>query len=89
METEKIKIQRLGDVFRTTSGGTPSRRNPNFYNGTIPWVKSGELESNIILDAEEKISEDAIKNSSEGISKGHFIDRLIWCNNRKTCKAWN
>ena len=44
---EKLK---LGDVFKTTSGGTPSRRNPEFYTGTIPWVKSGELESNVILE---------------------------------------
>ena len=45
-----------------TSGGTPSRSNRDFYNGSIPWLKSGELEDNVdIVDSEEKISEDAIK----------------------------
>ena len=58
------KWVKLGEVFYTSSGGTPSRRNDNYYRGTIPWVKSGELDKGKILDTEENISEDAIKNSS-------------------------
>jgi type I restriction enzyme S subunit len=55
---------KFDDVFFTTSGGTPSRRNENYYIGNIPWIKSGELKSNIITEAEEFISEAAVKNSS-------------------------
>jgi len=55
---------KLGDVCYTTSGGTPSRGNSAYYNGNIPWVKSGELDKGIILDTEEKISEEALQNSS-------------------------
>lgn len=51
----------------TGSGGTPSRSNSDFYGGSIPWVKSGELREAIILDTEEKITEDAIKKSSAKI----------------------
>lgn len=54
----------LGNVCQTTSGGTPSRRNPDFYEGNIPWVKSGELNSNYITETQEHISEEAIRNSS-------------------------
>lgn len=54
----------LGEVCFTTSGGTPSRRNDEFYNGSIPWVKSGELDKGIIYDTEEKISNEAVKKSS-------------------------
>jgi len=64
---ESIIIEPLGNVFKTTSGGTPSRKKSEFYQGDIPWVKSGELENNIIFDTEEKITEDAIKNSSAKI----------------------
>src|SRR5690349_17414772 len=32
----------IGDVCQTTSGGTPSRQNSNYYGGNIPWLKSGE-----------------------------------------------
>lgn len=57
-------LSKLGDVFETTSGGTPSRNNPRYYSGNIPWVKSGELKYNTILDTEEKVSKEAIENSS-------------------------
>ncbi len=63
MKEDWVEVE-LGEVFFTTSGGTPSRRNADYYNGTIPWVKSGELDKGIIYDTEEKISEEAIKKSS-------------------------
>ncbi|RCW31372.1 restriction endonuclease subunit S [Marinilabilia salmonicolor] len=56
--------EKLGNIFFTTSGGTPSRRNSDNYKGNIPWVKSGELEKGIIYDTEEKISQKGLKNSS-------------------------
>lgn len=71
------KWVKLGDVCHTTSGGTPSRREPKFYNGNIPWVKSGELDRGLITDTEEKISEEAIKNSSAKIfPKGTLLIAL-------------
>src|SRR5690606_20534806 len=67
----------LGEVFKTTSGGTPSRRNANYYNGSIPWVKSGELDKGIINETEEKISKEALKNSSAKIfPKGTLLIAL-------------
>ena len=38
----------IGDVCKTTSGGTPSRQNSSCYDGNIPWLKSGELEDTLI-----------------------------------------
>lgn len=71
------KWVKLGDVCRTTSGGTPSRREPSYYNGSIPWVKSGELERGMIVDTEEKISQAAIENSSAKIfPKGTLLIAL-------------
>jgi len=55
----------LGDVVKTTSGGTPSRKHPDYYNnGTIYWVKSKELQGSFISSTEEMITEDAMNNSS-------------------------
>ncbi len=55
----------LGDVIKTTSGGTPSRKQTEYYNdGTINWVKSKELQGTFISSTEELITEDAISNSS-------------------------
>ena len=58
------KWVKLGDVCRTTSGGTPSRGNSQFYNGNIAWIKSGELNDGIIETAQETITEEAVEASS-------------------------
>jgi type I restriction enzyme S subunit len=48
-----------------TSGGTPSRRNPAFYlNGTINWFKTGELRDRTLDESEEKITLQALDDSS-------------------------
>jgi len=54
----------LGELCRTTSGGTPSRRRPDYFGGSIPWVKSGELTDGIVSQVEEFITEEAVANSS-------------------------
>ena len=61
---EDWQEEELGKLFFTTSGGTPSRKNSGYYGGNIPWVKSGELDKGIIIDTEEKITEEALKQSS-------------------------
>lgn len=58
------QCQRLGDICLTTSGGTPSRKNPDYFRGAIPWVKSGELPDGPVYEIEESISEEAIADSS-------------------------
>lgn len=51
--------------LRISSGGTPSRKNPDFYrNGTIRWIKTKELKDWYISDSEEKITIEALNNSS-------------------------
>lgn len=59
------KRGRLDSFYKTTSGGTPSRSNNDFFlAGTIPWIKTGELRDTIILDTEEKITDLAVKKSA-------------------------
>lgn len=70
-------IKKLGDICNTSSGGTPSRKNESYYSGEIPWIKSGELNFNTIRDAEEKITEEAISESSAKIfPKGTLLIAL-------------
>lgn len=58
---------KVGETCVTTSGGTPSRKNKRYYGGTIPWLKSGELENKIITSTEEYITEEGLENSSAKI----------------------
>jgi type I restriction enzyme, S subunit len=57
----------LEDIAQWGSGGTPARKNPEYYDGEIPWIKTGELNQKFVLDTEEKISDLALKNSSAKI----------------------
>jgi len=59
------RVEKLGNIVDTKSGGTPSRKRLDYYeNGTVDWVKSKELNRGFILETEEKITEEAIKKSS-------------------------
>jgi type I restriction enzyme S subunit len=55
---------RLGTLTKVTSGGTPSRDNSTFWDGDIPWIKTGELLDGDISNAEEHITKAAVENSS-------------------------
>ena len=56
---------RLGELYSTTSGGTPSRANADYWFGDITWYKSGELNDGFLdAESEEKISEIGLKESS-------------------------
>lgn len=61
-------IVRLGDVCNTSSGGTPKSNVEEYYkNGTINWLKSGEVSLGFIYETDEKITEEALSNSSAKI----------------------
>ena len=59
------EVKTFGDLYNTSSGGTPSRKRPEYFEGgSIDWVKSQELLDKFILCTEERITPDAIANSS-------------------------
>lgn len=60
-EFQKVKI---GDICRCVLGGTPSRDNPSYWNGTINWVNSGELNNFRITKPSEKITEQGLMKSN-------------------------
>lgn len=64
MGLESWEEKTLKELCKISSGGTPSRKIPEYYFGKIPWIKTGEIKWNYLEDSEEKISEEAIKNSS-------------------------
>jgi type I restriction enzyme S subunit len=54
----------LGEVANTFSGGTPSRSKSEYFGGTIPWIKSGELNAGWVCQTSEHITENALKSSA-------------------------
>lgn len=61
---EDWQILKIKNVAETSSGGTPSRNNKEYFKGSTPWVKTGELTNKYLEKTEECISKLAIKNSS-------------------------
>lgn len=64
---EDWEIVRISDVAQTKSGGTPNRSKSDYYGGQIRWVKSGELNDDLIRFTEENITELGLNESSAKI----------------------
>nr|WP_252726211.1 restriction endonuclease subunit S [Acinetobacter indicus] len=59
------EVSKIGDIFEVTSGATPLRSNPRFFeNATINWVKTTDLNNGIIHKTEEKVSAVALAETS-------------------------
>ena len=54
----------LGSVGIWSTGGTPSRQVSNYFDGGIPWIKSGDLNDGIVTKTDETISQLGLDNSN-------------------------
>ena len=62
---EDWEVKKLGEVAEMTSGTTPSRANIDFYsNGSIPWVKTTDLNNGILNSTEESVTNKALEKTS-------------------------
>ncbi len=60
-----MEIKRLGELCNIVSGGTPSRTKTEFWNnGTIPWVKIGDIKEKYINETDEFITKEGLDGSS-------------------------
>ena len=66
-EWEECKVEDV--CSRVFSGGTPNTRTASFWGGEIPWLSSGETRQRFIFDAEKKITQKGVENSSTKLAK--------------------
>lgn len=59
----------LGSIGDIVGGGTPSKSNPEFWNGDIPWVSPKDMKQDYISDAADKISRAALESSATKLVK--------------------
>lgn len=94
----------MGQCFTVSVGATPSRKEPSYWNGSIPWVSSGEVQFGRIKHTREHITESGLKNSStrvnpsgsvilgmigEGKTRGQAaILDVEACNNQNCAAIW-
>ena len=75
---ENWEVKRLGDFSRFFSGGTPKSGNPLFYNGDIPFIRSGEINKD---KTELFLSQKGVDNSSAKlVEKGDILYALYGAN---------
>lgn len=54
----------LGNIGTWQSGATPSRLRKDYYGGSIPWLKTGDLNDGIVQSIPECITERALEETS-------------------------
>lgn len=52
-------VQPIKNFATVSSGSTPDRKNEDYWNGDIPWVTTGELQSGYIVKTKENVTEQA------------------------------
>ena len=55
---------RLESIGKWQTGSTPSRKNDEYYGGSIPWIKTGDLNNGYIIDIPEYITEKALNETA-------------------------
>jgi type I restriction enzyme S subunit len=58
----------IGQCFYVAVGATPSRKEPKYWGGQIPWVSSGEVRFSRISTTKEMITQDGLNNTSTQIN---------------------
>ncbi len=62
---ESWEWSKLGWIGNWGAGATPAKGNPEFYNnGTIPWIRTGELNNGYVYDSEIKVTPKALEKCS-------------------------
>ena len=69
---------KIGDILNVSCGSTPTTKKPDFYNGIIQWVVSGDLNRGIISETSEKITTEAVNHARLKLyPKGTFVIAII------------
>lgn len=63
-DKDEIKYLPLEKIAKVYSGGTPNRKMKEYWNGNIPWIKTGEVNYQVINETEEYITEKGLEKSA-------------------------
>lgn len=70
-----MEMKKLEELCEIVSGGTPSRTKTEFWNeGTIPWIKIGNIKEKYVSEADEYITQAGLDGSSaKMLTKGTVL----------------
>ncbi|TRX72561.1 restriction endonuclease subunit S [Carboxylicivirga sp. M1479] len=72
MREDWVEVK-LGDICDFVGGGTPSKRNPNFWNGELPWASIKDIKGDFLKSTQDFITEDGLINSSANLAMPNEI----------------
>jgi type I restriction enzyme, S subunit len=65
------KFAAIKNIFEIKGGGTPSKSNESYWNGTIPWISAKDMKTLYIQETKDYITEEGLNNSSaKMVTKG-------------------
>jgi len=63
----------LGELVIFASGGTPSKTDPKFWDGDIPWISASAMHDTAVYDSELRVTQEAIGNGTRLAEKGSIL----------------
>src|SRR5690606_18818564 len=77
VETKNIQIElpsgwrrvKLGDVCNFVGGGTPSKKEPKYWNGGLNWASVKDVKGDFLNSTEDKITELGLENSASNVAE--------------------
>ena len=72
-QNSTFKYENLDNICKIVGGGTPSKKNKSFYDGTIPWATVRDLGYDNLNKTEHQITNNAVNESSTNIIPGGNI----------------
>lgn len=73
MSLTNWKFKSLGELVDFASGGTPSKANPNYWNGDIPWISAVTMHDQDVFDSPLKITKEACRSGSKLAQKDDLL----------------
>lgn len=70
---ESWEVVPLSEICQFLSGGTPSKQNPEFWQGSIPWVSPKDMKRPRLQDAQDHISQEGLESGSKLAPAGSVL----------------
>jgi type I restriction enzyme S subunit len=65
--SRNLPVSEFGSLCKVVGGGTPSKKQPAYWTGKIPWVSPKDMSDDEVHDSKDHISEHAIKESATNL----------------------
>lgn len=72
MKEDWVEVE-LGEVCDFVGGGTPSKSNPLYWNGNLPWASIKDIKNDFLNKTQDCITEDGLQNSAANIAMPNEI----------------